>query len=373
MKSVLNMIKTSSNKDITRLNTFGMKVKAAMYVEYSEAEDLARIEWDSLPQPVLPVGSGSNLLFTGDFCGTILHSTCDSIRILEDRSTGDDVYVEAGAGVVFDDFCHWAALKGYWGIENLSGIPGTVGASAVQNVGAYGVEAGDVIEEVICFEPATGQFTVIPAGACAFAYRDSYFKHNRGRYIVSSVVFRLTTLLAPQLDYGHLRDAVERNMEFVQPSTVPYISVLEPTFGLVNSPLTPMLVRNTVRIIRDEKLPNPDKVGSAGSFFKNPVVSADVYEKVVEIACARNGAGTKVPHYDLEDGSVKIPAAWMIEFCGFKGKAIGGASVWEKQPLVIVNTKGKAVPQDVLALENEIISTVESTFGIKLHPEVDHI
>lgn len=367
------MIRTSRNKDLSKLNTFGMKVKAAMYVEYGEPEDLTRIEWDSLPQPVMPVGSGSNLLFTKDFGGTILHSTDDSIRILEDRSSGDDILVEAGAGVVFDDFCHWAAQKGFWGIENLSGIPGTVGASAVQNVGAYGVEAGDVIEEVICFEPATGQFTVIPARACAFAYRDSYFKHNRGRYIVSSVVFRLTTLLTPQLDYGHLREAVERNMEFVQPSTVPYISVLEPTFGLVNSPLTPMLVRETVRIIRDEKLPNPNKVGSAGSFFKNPVVSADTYDKVVEIARERKGAEAKVPHYDLEDGSVKIPAAWMIEFCGFKGRKNGGASVWEKQPLVIVNTEGKATPQDILNLENEIISAVEHTFEIKLHPEVDHI
>lgn len=367
------MIKTAQNKDLGKLNTFGMKVKAAMYVEYSEAEDLAKIDWQSLPQPVLPVGSGSNLLFTGDFGGTVLHSTFDSIRILEDRCSGDDIFVEAGAGVVFDDLCHWAASRGYWGIENLSGIPGTVGASAVQNVGAYGVEAGELIEEVVCFEPAKGEFTVIPARACAFAYRDSYFKHNRGRYIVSSVVFKLTTLLTPQLEYGHLREAVERNMEFVQPSTVPYISVLEPAFGLVNGTLTPMLVRDTVRIIRDEKLPNPDKVGSAGSFFKNPVVSADTYDKVVEIARGRGGAEAKVPHYDLEDGSVKIPAAWMIEFCGFKGRKNGGASVWEKQPLVIVNTAGKASPQDILNLEKDIIDTVERTFGVRLHPEVDHI
>lgn len=366
------MIRKSDNKDLGKLNTFGMKVKAACFVSWGNPGDLQKLDWASLPQPVLPVGSGSNLLFTKDFAGTILQSRYDDIVVLENRSDADYTLVEAGAGLVFDDFCHWAASKELWGIENLSGIPGTVGASAVQNVGAYGVEAGDVIVEVNCYEIATGKFVTIPAPDCAFAYRDSFFKHNRGRYIVVSVVFRLTTMFCPQLEYGHLREAVERNMEFVSTVSMPYpqIDTFSPKQPGV---ITPMLVRDTVRIIRDEKLPDPKKLGSAGSFFKNPVVSAETFEDVVAVARQRAGAEAKVPHYDMQDGSVKIPAAWMIEFCGFKGKRLGGAGVWEKQPLVIVNASGNATPQEIMALEQEIIGTVKSTFGIELHPEVDHI
>lgn len=367
------MVKVSYNKDLSGLNTFGMKVKAACYVEYSRAEDLPSIDWEGLPQPLLPVGSGSNLLFTGDFPGTVLHSTFDKIRILEERSEGDTVIVEAGSGVIFDEFCRWAAGKNLWGPENLSGIPGTVGAGAVQNVGAYGTEAGDIIEEVVCFETASRSFTSIPAKDCAFAYRDSYFKHNRGKYIVASVIFRLTSLLAPQLDYGHLREAVERNLEFQQAASNPYMPAIEPTFGMPRMQLTPMLVRDTVRIIRDEKLPDPKKTGSAGSFFKNPVVSAEVFEKVVATARAEKGGDVKVPHYRLEDGSVKIPAAWMIDFCGFKGRRNGGAAVWPQQPLVIVNADGNASPQEIIGLENEIKNAIKDKFGIGLVCEVDHI
>ncbi len=367
------MIKISYNRDLSGLNTFGMKVKAACYVEYGKAEDLPAIGWDDLPRPLLPVGSGSNLLFTGDFPGTVLHSTYDMIRILEDRSEGDTVIVEAGSGVIFDEFCRWAAGKNLWGPENLSGIPGTVGACAVQNVGAYGVEAGDLIEEVVCFEIASRSFRRIAAKDCAFAYRDSYFKHNRGRYIVASVVFRLTSLLAPQLDYGHLREAVERNIEFQQAASNPYMPAIEPTFGMPRMQLTPMLVRDTVRIIRDGKLPDPAKTGSAGSFFKNPVVSADVFAQVVRTARAEKGEGVKVPHYILEDGSIKIPAAWMIDFCGFKGKRHGGAMVWPMQPLVLVNAEGKATPQEIMELENEIKYAIKEKFGIGLECEVDHI
>lgn len=367
------MIKRSKNKDLAKLNTFGMKVRAAQYITWSEPEDLSELFFQELPQPVMPVGSGSNLLFTGDFAGTVLRSEFREIEILEERSGTHDVYVEAGAGLEFDEFCHWAALHGFWGIENLSGIPGTVGASAVQNVGAYGVEAADVIESVNCFDIATGSFVTIPASECAFAYRDSFFKHNRGRYIVVSVVFHLTTLFTPQLEYGHLREAVERNMEFVQSASNPYMPVLDPGFAMPQTQITPMLVRDTVRIIRDEKLPHPSKVGSAGSFFKNPVVDAVTYAKVLETVRTAKGEDAAVPHYDLEEGSVKIPAAFLIEYCGFKGLRRGGAAVWEKQPLVIVNLSGKAAPEEIISLENEIIEKVKTTFGIELHPEVDHI
>lgn len=367
------MIRKSHNKDLRKLNTFGMKVKTAEYVTWSEPDDLRRIDFKTLAQPVMAVGSGSNLLFTGDFAGTVLHSEYRDIDICQDISTGDDVFVEAGAGVVFDDLCHWAALRGLWGIENLSGIPGTVGASAVQNVGAYGVEAGDVIEKVNCFEIASGTFVTFTAQQCDFAYRDSFFKHHRGEYIVVSVLFRLSALFSPQLDYGHLREAVERNMDFVQSTSNPYMPALEPSFGMPAMQISPALVRDTVRIIRDEKLPDPSKVGSAGSFFKNPVVAKEIFDAVRETAVAERGESVKVPHYDLEDGTVKIPAAWMIEYCGFKGRRNSGAAVWEKQPLVIVNASGDATPEEIIALENEIITIVREKFGITLSPEVDHI
>lgn len=367
------MVTVRHNKDISRLNTFGMKVKAACYIEYSKPLDLQKISWDELPQPVLPVGSGSNLLFTSDFKGTVLHSEYKDIEILEERSTRDEVYVRAGSGVVFDRLCHWAAGKGLWGIENLSGIPGTVGASAVQNVGAYGVEAGDVIDTVYCYDIQSGEFVSFSAEQCQFAYRDSFFKHNRGRYIVAEVVFRLSAVFSPQLEYGHLREAVERNIEFVSTVSMPYPQLESLTPATNPGVMTPMLVRDTVRIIREEKLPDPAKVGSAGSFFKNPVVSADKFSEICATACEKQGPGTKVPHYDLADGTVKVPAAWMIEFCGFKGRSKGGAAVWEKQPLVIVNASGKALPQDILELEREIIEKIRLTFGVELHPEVDHI
>lgn len=372
------MVKRKENRDLRVSNTFGLKVNAALYIEYDDPMDLARLDWTSLPQPVLSVGAGSNLLFTKDFAGTILHSAIKDIQVLEDRSDADYTYVYAGSGVVFDDLCKWAAVRELWGIENLSGIPGTVGASAVQNVGAYGVEAGDVIDTVRCYDIQQGAFVDFKNADCAFAYRDSMFKHNRGRYIVVGVVFRLTSLFEPQLEYGHLREAVERNMEFFRADANPYMTVLgnHMTVGLPQMPLSPMLVRDTVRIIRDEKLPDPAKVGSAGSFFKNPVVSREVYDAVVEAVAKAKGMAAdevKVPHYDLEDGSVKIPAAFLIELCGFKGMAHGGAAVWDKQPLVLVNASGKATAAEILELENMIIDKIRNVFGITLSPEVDHI
>lgn len=371
-------MKTTTNKNIQKLNTFGLKVRAAMYVEYSSPKDLLALDWESLPKPVLPVGEGSNLLFTKDFAGTILHSDIKDITVLEDRSDADTTYVYAGSGVIFDDLCKWAAAHDLWGIENLSGIPGTVGASAVQNVGAYGVEAGDVIQSVHCFDIASRSFVEFTAQQCQFAYRDSMFKHNRGRYVVIGVVLKLTSIFSPQLEYGHLREAVERNVEFFRADADPYMIVLGSpmNMGKPQMPITPALVRDTVRIMRDEKLPNPAKVGSAGSFFKNPVVGREVYDAVVEVVAKTKGMAAdevKVPRYDLEDGSVKIPAAFLIEQCGFKGMTHGGAAVWSKQPLVLVNACGQATAADILELEQMIIDKVREVFGIELSPEVDHI
>ncbi len=361
------MIRKTTNKNVRKINTFGIEAGARLFLEYSAPSDLASLDWESLPRPVRSIGEGSNLLFTKDFEGTLLHSCIKGIEVDRDKSEGDDVFVTVGAGEKMDDFCRWAAGKGLWGPENLSGIPGTAGASVVQNVGAYGVEAADIVVSAACFDTLEKKFLVLSAEECAFAYRDSFFKHNPGRYIVTAVSFHLRNDFCPRLEYGALREQVERNLELFSPSVNPY----GPLFSAVNAesmlPLTPMLVRETVSIIRQEKLPDVRKTGSAGSFFKNPVVSAEMFEKV------KSRSDAEVPHYDLPNGSVKIPAAWLIDRCGLKGCRMGGAMVWEKQPLVIVNASGKATVSDILSLEGHIVGTVLEKFGITLEPEVEHI
>lgn len=366
------MIKVRENKDLTSLNTFGVRASCARFIEYDYPEELSRIEWDSLPRPLLHIGSGSNLLFTAPFEGTVLKSSVGGIKVVEEESVGDSVLVRAGASVLFDDLCAWAARKNIWGVENLSGIPGTVGASAVQNIGAYGVEAADVIETVECFRIADRSFIRLTNKECEFAYRDSFFKHHRGEYVVIAVLFRLTAEFSPQLSYGHLQEEVQRNADLAQASADPYrpLYSYDPSNVL---PLNPALVRDTVKIMRDAKLPNPDRIGSAGSFFKNPVVEQSVFDSALDLVKKAKGDDAQMPHYDLPDGKVKIPAAFLIEFCGFKGLRHGNAGVWDKQALVLVNATGKATAGEILELEQMIVEKVEQTFGIKLEAEVDHI
>ena len=340
------------------MNTFGMKVKARCFMEYDSVADLVDIEFEELARPVLHIGGGSNLLFTDDFKGTVLHSKIDFIEVLDsyDGAAEDGpVLVSVGAGVVFDDFCEWAAKEGLWGVENLSYIPGEVGAAAVQNIGAYGVEVKDVIHTVYCYDTVEEEFVSIPVEDCEYGYRDSVFKDPeiKGRYIVTHVVFALSREPRPRLDYGHLRDAVADAAQ--------------------QADLTPALIRKVIIRIRKEKLPEPSVMGSAGSFFKNPVVSAEHFARIEASAKAEHGADYKVPHYDLPDGVVKVPAAWMIEQCGWKGRRSGGAAVYEKQPLVIVNYTGEAYPEEIIGLERRIIESVKDKFGIELHPEVEHI
>lgn len=372
-------------------NTFGMKVRAAAYAEWGSVDALLELLKDSsLSRPFLFVGAGSNLLFTGDFPGTVFHSVMKDIKLLSSEGvralqsgleqTDGAVMVEAGAGVVFDDFCEWAAERGLWGIENLSHIPGEVGASAVQNVGAYGVEAKDVIERVNCIELSTGKTIVFANSDCGYGYRASNFKTKwKGQYVITSVVFRLCSIPQPRLDYGHLRTAVEEHLAkktSLISGDCPEDSAIKN--GDVAGEITPSVIREVVTSIRREKLPEPEELGSAGSFFKNPVIPQSHYEKILSDYRAAAGPEAKVPHYIVgqPDGSapmIKIPAAWMIEQCGWKGKTLGNVASYAKQPLVIVNLTGKATPQEVIALENAIIASVRDRFAIELHPEVEHI
>ena len=352
------------------MNTFGMKVKARCFVEYDSVADLVDIEFEELARPVLHIGGGSNLLFTDDFKGTVLHSKINFIEILDEQDchfdrvakSADEVLVSVGSGVVFDDLCDWAAKEGLWGLENLSYIPGEVGASAVQNIGAYGVEVKDVIRTVYCYDTVEEEFVKFDVSECEYGYRDSVFKNPeiKGRYIVTHVVFALSRTPQPKLEYGHLADAVAAAL----PSTI-----------------TPALIRKVIIKIRKEKLPEPSVVGSAGSFFKNPVISAEHFAKIEAAAKAEHGTDYKVPHYVIESEAegqvekslIKVPAAWMIEQCGWKGRRSGGAAVWDKQPLVIVNYTGDAYPEEIIGLERRIIESIKTKFGVELHPEVDHI
>ena len=332
--------------DLSAQNTFGMKVSCRLYVEVTEPEDLLALDFDALPQPLFVMGGGSNLLFTGDFPGTVLHlcnKGCHSER------SEESVLVRVAAGVVFDDFCAWAASEGLWGPENLSLIPGEVGASAVQNIGAYGVEAKDIIDTVHAFDRQERRFVDIPGADCGYGYRTSLFKTAwKGRYIITAVTFRLSAVPQPKLDYGGVRKALGDR---------------EPA---------PQVIRDTIIEIREQKLPDPKEIGSAGSFFCNPVIDRDHFERIVAIAKAENGPEYEVPHYDVGE-RVKVPAAWMIDQCGFKGMRLGGAQVYPKQPLVIVNATGTATPEEIIALEQRVIGTIRDKYGIELHPEVEHV
>lgn len=321
--------------DLTGRNTFGMKVKCDRWIDYDSPRDLPVI-FRELAGRWMHIGAGSNLLFTGDYHGAVLHS---SIRGLE----ADGTVITVGAAEKLDDVVSWACYHGLWGLENLSAIPGEMGAAAVQNVGAYGVEISDLIVDVMVFDTLTGQFQTIPVEGVGYGYRHSMFKDaaNKGRFIVVSIRLKLSDIPSPVLTHSGLSQFIDVEN------------------------LTPEVVRRGVIAVRDSKLPDPRLTGSAGSFFKNPVVSA---AKGAELL----GLYPDMPHYQA-DGGIKIPAAWLIERAGMKGRSVGGASVWNRQPLVIVNSNGFALPDDVLSLENEIIDAVLSLFGVKLFPEVEHI
>ena len=332
------------NYDLSAHNTFRMKVKCACFVEYGSVEELASIDWDSLPKPVKHIGEGSNLLFTGDFPGTILHSAIKYVKYVDMGL--DEIPVVAGAGVRWDDLVAELCGHGLWGAENLSHIPGEVGAAAVQNIGAYGVEVKDLISGVSCYDLVERKKCKFTVAECRYGYRESMFKEAGDRYIITSVLLRVSRTPRPRLEYKGLA-------------------------GVDAS--SPSSIRSAVIEIRKGKLPEPSELGSAGSFFKNPVISASDFLHVVDVAEKEAGGPVSVPHFVLDGGMIKVPAAWLIDQCGFKGETEGGAAVYEKQPLVLVNATGSAVPADILELERRIIAEVHERFGVALHPEVEHL
>ncbi len=335
---MLNIVK---NKDLSTMNTFRLRCNCNTYVEYDSVADFFEIDFEELPRPFIQLGNGSNLLLTKDIEGTVFHSKIDFIEIIDE----ENLLVSVGAGLEFDKFCEWASEQGYWGVENLSHIPGQVGASVVQNLGAYGVEIKDVLKYAYCFDIEAEEFFQVSNADCDFDYRYSAFKHPevKGKHIITHVVFQLSKDPKPRLDYGHLKAKVDEREE----------------------ELTPALIRKVVTEIRMEKLPEVSELGSVGSFFTNPIVEVEKFAEIEAIA------QTSVPHYVLDGGLVKIPAAWFIENCGWKGCQDGNVAVYEKQPLVLVNATGKARPREVIALAAKIANSINDKYGILLEPEVE--
>lgn len=324
-------------------NTFGMDVKASVFIEYASVEELKEVlslyvkdnQW-------LHIGKGSNLLFTGDFSGIILHSAIKGYEVIHEDT--NEVVVRVGAGEVWDDFVAMTVENEWYGAENLSLIPGEVGASAVQNIGAYGVEAKDLIVGVEAIEVSTGKESIFKNEECGYAYRESVFKSSlKYQYLVTHVSYRLKKTPCYHLDYGNIRLELEKQ----------------------KACLTLANVRQAIISIREAKLPDPKLQGNAGSFFMNPVISREHFEALLVDY-------PLMPHYEVDAESIKIPAAWMIDQCGWKGKRLGRAGVHDKQALVLVNLGG-AVGAEVIALSEAIQKSVYEKFGINILPEVNFI
>lgn len=332
-------MKVYSDYSLLDHNTFGMNVKAKKYVEYEHVEELKRL-LPTLEGKVLHIGGGSNLLFKGDFDGTVLHSGIKGICVKSQDEK--HVLVSVGSGEVWDDFVAWAVNQGFGGVENLSLIPGEVGASAVQNIGAYGAEAKDVIVEVKAVDLQSGEERVFQNAECDYAYRQSIFKKElKGKYAITEVTFCLAKQPALKLEYGNITSVLEGKTE-----------------------LTVADVRGAIIDIRNAKLPDPKMQGNAGSFFMNPVVSREKFLSLQKDY-------PNMPFYEVEDG-VKIPAGWMIDQCGWKGRALGRAAVHDKQALVLVNLGG-ASSDEILTLCDTVCRDVKERFGVEIHPEVNFI
>ncbi|MBR0273616.1 MAG: UDP-N-acetylmuramate dehydrogenase [Bacteroidaceae bacterium] len=342
-------MKTIDNCSLKEHNTFGIAATAQRLVEYASVDELqmfvGRRAANGDTSPLLHIGGGSNLLFLGDYNGTVLHSALKDITVTADE--GEYVYVRVSAGITWDDWVQYALDSHWYGLENLSGIPGEVGAAAVQNIGAYGAEAKDYILFVDTVDLQTGAIRHFMAEECRYGYRDSIFKQElRGRYAVTHVHFCLTHDFHPRLEYGGIRRAIQAR-------------------GIEEVNLTAEQLRQTILEIRREKLPDPATLGNAGSFFKNPIVDRATFERIA-------ATYPDAPHYEVDADHVKVPAGWMIEQCGWKGKALGRAGVYEKQALVLVN-RGDATGKDISDLCAAIQADVEARFGIRIEPEVNFI
>ncbi|ULJ61170.1 UDP-N-acetylmuramate dehydrogenase [Wielerella bovis] len=336
------MFNIQKNHDITPYTTFGLPARAAYYTELTCNQDLPQLcqqpEFDM--HTVCWLGGGSNVLFMQDFPALVVRMATRGIR--EISRSGCMVLVEAQAGEIWHDFVQTTLKMGLSGLENLSLIPGTVGASPVQNIGAYGVEVKDRIHSVQCFDIEKQEFITLSNADCQFAYRDSFFKHDgKKRFVITAVTFALSTECVPQVQYGDLAQVLAQNCGERTP--------------------TAQDISDAVCQIRRSKLPDPAILGNVGSFYKNPIVSAKLADNI-------QAAYPNMPRYPQDNGNVKLAAAWLIDQCSLKNYQIGGAAVHDKQALVLIN-KNNATADDVRALSDYICLQVKQKFAIDLHPE----
>jgi UDP-N-acetylmuramate dehydrogenase len=330
------------NKELLPFNTFGLAAKAAHYAVVTSTSDVRAAIQGGI-RPIRVLGGGSNILFTQNVEGLLLKNEIMGKEIV--RRWPNRVHVRVGGGENWHQFVQWAVENNLGGIENLSLIPGTVGASPIQNIGAYGVEIKDVFVRLRAIDLETGKERVFNQKECAFGYRDSIFKREaKGRYLIKEVVFSLTTQQHRiNTSYGDISKTLE-------------------TLGITTPPTIADISRAVVHI-RSIKLPDPQKIGNCGSFFKNPELPAAVLTDI-------RREYPQAPGYDLPDNRVKIPAGWLIEQCGWKGKRVGNTGCYEKQALVLVN-HGGATGSEALQLARDIIASVKARFGVELEPEVN--
>lgn len=344
LRKIYSMIRFSENHSLKAHNTFGIDAKAKYYFEFTELEDLevflnSNNTWKE--EKLIVLGEGSNILFMNDFDGLVIHPNVPGMNsVWEDRNHD---WIEVGAGEVWDEFVEFAVDQGLGGTENLSLIPGKVGAAPVQNIGAYGQEVCRLVEKVKGYDLEKGCAAEFSATECEFAYRNSVFKNYlKNRFIITSVIFRLDKFPEFNLGYGQLEEKVKEKGE-----------------------ATLHTIREAVIEIRSSKLPDVKEVGNAGSFFKNPVVDVLLAEQI-------KSKYPEIPFYPGGEGKIKLAAGWLIEQSGWKGKRIGEAGVHEQQALVIVNY-GKATGKEIYALSEEICKSVEEKFGVALEREVNCI
>jgi len=338
------MLQIQENVSLKNFNTFGIDVSARYFVEIGHEDELVELFMDPqwLQMERLVLGGGSNMLFVNDFDGLVIRM---NIRGIEHRINHNEVFVEAGAGEVWNDLVNFCVAREYAGIENLSLIPGSVGASPIQNIGAYGVELKDVFYSCQAFEIATGTFKKFTNEDCRFGYRDSIFKNElKEKYIITSVKFKLSLIPNLNLKYG----AIEQELT---------------NRGITNPTIKD--ISQVVSHIRVSKLPDPSTIGNAGSFFKNPVITADQFEQL-------RSKFPEVVNYPAGNDLVKLAAGWLIEQCGWKGKVVGHTGTWKNQALVLVN-HGEATGEEVYSFSSQIIDSVYRKFGVLLDREVNII
>jgi UDP-N-acetylmuramate dehydrogenase len=327
---------------LKKFNTFGIDVEARLFVNITTEEELRDLLQSDIAKnnPILIVGGGSNILFTKEFDGLVIRMNISGIQTFEH---GDDILITAGAGVVWNDLVMFAVKNGYGGIENLTLIPGTVGASPIQNIGAYGVELKDVFHSCKAITIATGAEREFKFEDCAFGYRESVFKKElKGEYIITAVTFKLSKSPKLNVQYGAIQAELEKR------------NIMQPSIADIS------LVVSEIRV---SKLPDPSTIGNAGSFFKNPILDLKSFKKL-------ESDFPDVVSYAVGEDRFKIAAGWLIEQCGFKGMIAGQTGTWKNQALVLVN-HGSATGVEVYSFSERIINTVEEKFGIRLDREVN--